>query len=156
MNRDDADVVSYAPVGRRWACSLLSLFLALQKNGDRRFFHPHPLNRIEVLHRLHYTGKDYYCLQLLGRDVIGYGMLRGWDEGYEIPSLGIAVHPAYRNKGSSKELMQHLHRVARERGAERIRLKVYRANIKALSLYQGLGYEFSPWGEGELVGYLSL
>ncbi len=57
--------------------------------------------------------------------IVAYGMLRGWDEGYETPSLGIAVHSEWQARGVGRRMMEHLHQVARVRGAKRIRLKVY-------------------------------
>ncbi len=86
----------------------------------------------------------------------GYGMLRGWDEGYEIPSLGIAILPGYQRKGLGRLLMTHLHEVARQRGAKRIRLKVYARNAAAVSLYSSLGYKLEPIDGGQYLGVLDV
>jgi ribosomal protein S18 acetylase RimI-like enzyme len=72
--------------------------------------------------------------------VIGYGMLRGWDEGYSIPFLGISIHPSHHGKGYGKIMMNHLHRIAYDCGVRSIKLKVYKDNIGAISLYKKLGY----------------
>jgi ribosomal protein S18 acetylase RimI-like enzyme len=100
--------------------------------------------------------RDVYLLARWGARVIGYGLLRGWDEGYEIPSLGIAVHPRFRGQRVGLALMHVLHAVARLRGASRIRLKVYPDNRRALSLYRRLGYRFRGVEKGQRVGYLDL
>ena len=90
------------------------------------------------------------------RAVIGYGMLRGWDDGYETPSLGIAIAPGMQGRGLGRMLMEFLHAEARQRGADRIRLKVHAENVRAVALYQSLGYEF-PGGEGgQMTGFLAL
>jgi ribosomal protein S18 acetylase RimI-like enzyme len=52
--------------------------------------------------------------------------------------------------------MDHLHAVAAERGAPRVRLKVYRNNRAAIRLYESLAYEFEPFSETELLGFRSL
>jgi len=92
-----------------------------------------------------------------GNVVLAYGILRGWDEGYAIPSLGIAVHPDARGTALGELLMHFLHGAARQRGARRVRLKVYSDNLAARSLYAKLGYNFdSVVEDGQLIGTLEL
>jgi ribosomal protein S18 acetylase RimI-like enzyme len=88
--------------------------------------------------------------------MIAYGMLRGWDEGYDVPSLGIVVAPAFRGQGYGRSLMHFLHAAAKARGAPAIRLKVYPENSTAVALYQSLGYVFGAKEGGQLVGLLDL
>lgn len=129
-------------------------FAALKDAGDERQFHPHPLNRAEAERRVRYTGADLYYVLMDEDRVIGYGMLRGWDEGYEIPSLGIAVHPAERGKGLSRFIMLFLHAAAKRRGAKKVRLTVLPDNEPALRLYRELGYAFRDMGDGRLEGHV--
>lgn len=147
---------------------LAALFAALAAAGDGRFFHPHPLTpetaRTVCFHReaASTNAADEYHLAIDASDIdgtesaVGYGLLRGWAAGFAVPSLGIAVHPAHRGRGIARRLMHHLHAIAAGRGAERVRLKVYRHNTAALRLYESLGYEFQPHSETELVGLLVL
>lgn len=147
---------------------LAALFAALAAAGDERLFHPHPLTadaaRDVCRHRVAAPagGGDEYHVAIDAHDptvpgtVVGYGLLRGWMEGFVVPSLGIAVHPAHRGRGIARRLMDHLHDVAARRGAERVRLKVYRHNAAALRLYASLGYEFQPHSTSELVGFLAV
>ena len=80
-------------------------------------------------------------------------MLRGWDQGFAVSSLGIATHAAARGIGLGRALMLYLHAEARRRGARRIRLKVYPDNRVAVELYRTLGYVFAgELEEGQLVG----
>jgi [ribosomal protein S18]-alanine N-acetyltransferase len=84
-------------------------------------------------------------------------MLRGWDEGYDVPSLGIAVHPESRGQGLGELLMHFLHCAARRKGAREIMLKVYKENTAAYQLYLRLGYRFDGEEQkGQLVGRLAL
>ena len=131
-------------------------FERLRDHQIDKFFHPHPLTREEAPKRAAYGGLDFYCVLVLGADVVGYGMLRGWDEGYEVPSLGIVIDPSAQGKGYGRLLMEFLHAAARQHGAKRIRLKVYADNLKAVSLYRSLGYGFAGEESGQLVGYLEL
>ena len=136
--------------------SLADLFVRLRENQDGNFFHPHPLTEEEAAARANYSGRDFYCVMLLENRVIGYGMLRGWDEGYEVPSLGIAIDPQSRGHGYSRILMNFLHTVAKERGAKRVRLKVDPQNKAAAELYRSIGYVLEPQEDGQLIGLLDL
>jgi ribosomal protein S18 acetylase RimI-like enzyme len=145
---------------------LARLFLALAQVGDERLFHPHPLSaeaaRTVCHHRETNGPHDEYHVAISETPndsvdkIVGYGILRGWTEGYEIPSLGIAVHPKHRGFGIARAFMNHLHAVAAARGAKQVRLKVYRSNTAAVRLYQSLSYAFQPWSETEMVGFYTL
>jgi ribosomal-protein-alanine N-acetyltransferase len=139
-----------------WSESLADFFSALRIAGDEKWFHPHPLNAAEADRRTNYCGMDLYYVLVNGRQIFAYGMLRGWDEGYEIPSLGIAVHPSERGGGIGLMMMQFLHVAARQRGAKSIRIKVYKNNPKAIQLYESLGYKFHTNEGDQLVGIVDL
>jgi ribosomal protein S18 acetylase RimI-like enzyme len=132
------------------------LLEALELSGDDQRFHPHPFTDAAVQRLAEGKGKDYYCVLVEDGRVVGYGMLRGWDEGYDVPSLGIAVHPAARRRGLAGRLMRHLHEQARARGASRVRLKVLEDNSAAIALYEALGYRFDDKDGHYLVGMLPL
>jgi ribosomal-protein-alanine N-acetyltransferase len=139
------------------APAVARFFAHLRDSGEERRFHPHPFTPEAARERCAYDGDDVYCVAIAGDRVLGYGMLRGWDEGFAIPSLGIAVHADARGTGLGRALMLYLHAEAARRGAERIRLKVYPDNVAAVNLYRTLGYEFSDQLEdGQLVGYAQL
>lgn len=125
-------------------------------NGETGFFNPHPFTAEAVDRIADGTGRDlYYVVTDAGR-VLGYGMLRGWDEGYEVPSLGISVHPSARGTGLARALMAFLHAAARARGAARVRLRVHCENLRARRLYESLGYQFAAQEGDNLVGVLEL
>ena len=83
-------------------------------------------------------------------------MLRGWDEGYKVPSLGITIHPSVREVGLGRLFMHFLHVAARRRGCDKIRVKVYPQNVSAAALYEKLGYKFETKEAGQLVGFVQL
>lgn len=129
---------------------------ALETAGDQKFFYPHPFTSEAVERLIGYEGKDLYYVLVDINAVLGYGMLRGWDEGFEIPSLGIAIHPQSRGQGLSKLLMHFLHVAAARRGASKVRLRVRHDNAKAIALYRSIGYKFTPDREEYLVGFFEL
>jgi ribosomal protein S18 acetylase RimI-like enzyme len=136
----------------RWLAPLEELLAALEAAGDRRRFNPHPFTR-EALEKLLRPGtRDYYCVLTSAGKVLGYGMLRGWNEGYAVPSLGIAIHPRAQDRGFGRLLMIHLHEKARSRGARRVRLRVLGDNAAAIALYKALGYRFAGRQDGYRIG----
>ena len=139
------------------ADALAAFFAELKRSGDEQRFHPHPFTEREASERCAYAGRDVYCVAIADGEVLGYGMLRGWDEGYEVPSLGIAIRASARGTGLGRVLMLYLHAEARRHGADRIRLKVYPDNAAAVALYRSLGYVFAEELEqGQLVGFAEL
>lgn len=149
---------AFRPLAADLVGGLGDLLAALVTSGEARAFHPHAFDRLtlESLCRPTAAPHDEYRVAVEDCRVVAYGMLRGWAEGYAVPSLGIAVHPAARGRGLARSTMAHLHDVARGRGATRVRLKVYRDNASAIHLYQSLGYRLEPLNERELVGFLEL
>jgi ribosomal protein S18 acetylase RimI-like enzyme len=138
---------------------VLSIFFNRIKNDQSALqFHPHAFSDAIASLICTQKSKDKYIVVLKDGQPIGYGMLRGWDEGFETPSLGIYVDPEFRGVGIAKLLMTHLHTIAKLSKATRVRLKVYKDNIPALQLYKKLGYVFDEGLEVDcqVVGVVSL
>jgi [ribosomal protein S18]-alanine N-acetyltransferase len=149
-------VLEFRRISPALSDALADFFAQIKSNGDDQNFHPHPFNREQAQAISHYNGQDLYYALLTDDTVIGYGMLRGWDEGFETPSLGIAVALKWRGIGIGNALMSLLHLAARFRGAKRIRLKVYKNNSAAIALYRSLGYEFPSDDGDQWIGFLNL
>lgn len=149
------EIVELTP---KWELRLGSFLRALEKNGEDSFFRPHLATRTTIRKLAARTGKDVYCLLVESERVLGYGLLRGWDEGYEIPSLGIAIHPSARKGGLGSLLMHFLHASAFRRGAKKVRLRVRKKNSKAIKLYTDLGYVLKTQNDDHeyLVGFKDL
>lgn len=130
------------------------LFVAL--SGDAQRFHPHPLTAAQAGVIAGMRSRDVYLLAIRAepqKAAVAYGILRGWDAGFDVPSLGVAVHPDARGVGVGLAMMGVLHCVARMRGAPSVRLKVYPDNTPAVRLYTKLGYQWSDTLEdNQLVG----
>lgn len=130
-----------------------SFFEAVSRDPTALRFRPHPFTVAQAKIVANYSGRDAYFGAWADGKLCGYGMLRGWDAGHAIPSLGIYVAPSARGTGLSGELMGAMHTAAREAGAERVRLRVAPDNAPARRLYEKCGYQFDATIErGELVG----
>lgn len=125
-----------------------------------RYFHPHPLDEVTAQKIASSAAgrRDRYFAAFDGGEVVGYGMLRGWDEGYEIPAFGVCVLPEARGQGLGRELLAWAIAEARAAGAKQLMLKVYPENDGAVRLYERAGFSLSPYPNdpAQLVGCLEL
>lgn len=126
-----------------WEGGLAHFFAALDEGGDGAFFHPHRWDKSTLRALARGTGDDLYYLFVQSRNVLAYGLLRGWNEGYAIPSLGIAVHPSARSTGLGSLMMEYLEVMARHRGAPAVRLRVHKVNVHACNMYMRRGYHLT-------------
>jgi ribosomal protein S18 acetylase RimI-like enzyme len=131
---------------------LLALLRRLEDAGEAEFFRPHPFTREHLATIGQPEVKDLYYVAAIGSEVAGYGLLRGWEQGYEVPSLGIAIHPEWRSVGLGSTLMHFLHSAARLRGSKRVRLRVIESNEAAIALYRRIGYAFQEEAEHDASG----
>lgn len=123
---------------------------------DETFFRPHPFTPDDARDIAGQDGGDVYAVLLEDGHAVAYGMLRGWSEGYMVPSLGIAVRTSAQGRGLGRTMMRHLHAEARRRGATVVRLRVHPDNIRARRLYETLGYAYAGEDRGELVMLLDI
>lgn len=127
-----------------------------------KWFHPHPFTpeAAAAICRKATQGRDAYAVaEVDGRNIVGYGMLRGFDEGYETPSFGVYVLPHYRHRGIGRLILYWAIGEAIRAGAHRIMIKVYTENTRARTLYEAEGTSFSGamTADGkQLIGYLSV
>jgi ribosomal protein S18 acetylase RimI-like enzyme len=138
-----------------WHNKLVDVFDIIQQSKDVEMFHPHGFTAKDVYNIFFNYGKDPYYVITSMEDIVAYGLLRGWNDGYEIPSLGIYVVPQYRGCGISKTFMNFLHGAAKYEGAKKVRLTVYKNNTAAVGLYTSLGYKFTDLGD-KYLGLIDL
>lgn len=131
---------SIRPVRKSDSAHLGRLF---DENNDRRTlrtFTPFPLTAETASAIAGRVGRDRYYVAIAGEMIVGLGMLRGWDEGYDIPALGVLVHHEYRALGIGRSLSETAIAEAARLGAPAVRLSVHASNERALRLYESLGF----------------
>lgn len=138
---------------------LAAFFEVLGADADTvRFFRPHPLTAAyarELCGRVDQSRDRYYVGVYRGR-FMTYSLLRGWEEGYAVPSLGIATHPGVRGAGLGHFVMAHGIAESRAAGAPRLRFTVYKANARGLHIWTKYGFTFSDKNEHEWLALLDL
>jgi ribosomal protein S18 acetylase RimI-like enzyme len=138
---------------------LCDFFAALSTDPEVvKFFHPHPFTREFAAQLCDGAGtrRDRYYVACFQGVVIAYMMLRGWDEGYSVPSFGVCAHPALRDVGLGQALMAHAVAECRAVGASKLRLTVFKDNPRGVHVYSKFGFVFEDKNEHELIGILDL
>lgn len=137
--------------------SLITLFAEVSLDPALNFFSPHPFTS-EKAHEISclYKGNDLYIGLWVENKLVGYGLLRGWDEGYLVPSLGIYLSEKVRGKGIGSRFLSNLHEIALNKGAKKVMLKVLQENGQAKKLYEKAGYIFENKIDNFFVGYMNL
>lgn len=104
-------------------------------------FDPFPLDAETARRIATAPRRDHYYGAVAGDGrILGMTMLRGWDEGYEIPSFGTFVDHELHGRGIGSRLLDETIAAARELGAPKVRLSVYASNAGAERLYRSRGF----------------
>ena len=120
--------------------ALAKMFEASDASGAAAHFHPFPLAAESAAMICQHTGSDRYFAAWDAEQVCGFGMLRGWDEGFEVPSFGVLVHPEKQGRGVGRALVRFALEEAWRVGAPRVRLTVHPENTRAMELYTREGF----------------
>lgn len=105
-----------------------------------RTFHPFPMSAESAVAITSKTRRDRFFGAFLGNRIVGLSMLRGWDEGYEVPSFGIVVDRRCQGMGIGDRLTDFTLAEAARAGSARVRLSVYASNIVARRMYLARGF----------------
>ena len=87
---------------------------------------------------------EAFLVAELDGSVVGYIRLRPPtrlpENAHVIQIQGLAVHPAARGRGIAAMLLTEAERRLRERGTQKLTLRVLSTNVTAISLYERLGF----------------
>jgi len=103
-------------------------------------FHPFPLTAESAQWIACESKLDRFFIAFQGDIAVGFSMLRGWDEGYNVPSFGIFVDFRFHGRGLGSLVLEQTIEEARKAGCEKMRLSVYANNPAALAIYIRKGF----------------
>jgi ribosomal protein S18 acetylase RimI-like enzyme len=103
-------------------------------------FDPFPLTPAQARSIALEPHEDAYYLASEGRAPVGMSMLRGFEQGFQIPSFGILVDREHYGQGIGRRLTEWTIEQARLRSCPALRLSVYADNAAAHGLYLSLGF----------------
>jgi len=84
--------------------------------------------------------RDEYFVARGPDGLVAMSMLRGFDDGFEIPSFGIFVDHRQQGRGIGRWLTEWTIRWADGHACPAVRLSVYASNPRAADLYRSLGF----------------
>jgi GNAT superfamily N-acetyltransferase len=129
------------PVQARHAQALVELFERNRVPAVSDSFDPFPLTAAEAERIALQARRDAYFVASLRDELVAMSMLRGLDEGFEVPSFGIFVDRAHHGGGIGRRLTTWTVEEAGRRGYPAVRLSVYASNAGALHIYRSLGFD---------------
>jgi [ribosomal protein S18]-alanine N-acetyltransferase len=133
-------VIRFRSLERGDERALKELFSRNSRPETARYFHPFPLTAAQATELATHQGRDRYYIAERAATIIGLSMLRGWDDGYEIPSFGILVDQEWRKLGVGADLTDFTLGEALRLGAPAVRLSVYASHGQAVRLYIHKGF----------------
>jgi ribosomal protein S18 acetylase RimI-like enzyme len=140
VRSEDRARLRFESIGLTHARALEELFRRNAVRSVTSGFDPFPLTAVSARTIAMEPGRDSYFVLADGDLLTGFSMLRGADEGYEVPSFGIFIDQASQGQGLGRLLTTRTLDAAREQGAPAVRLSVYEENRPARRLYESLGF----------------
>lgn len=118
----------------------LSTWLCTQPPAYARFFHPFGYDEDSVAGALAGQGQDVFTGLFWDGHIVGFFMLRGWNEGYEVPAFGILVDEQYRGCGLEMAALDTAKVICRLRNVPRLMIKMHPDNISARGVARKTGF----------------
>ena len=118
---------------------LLAFFQRNDTPEVTRNFNPFPLNE-KTARSICEERLDLYFVAISQRQILGLSMLRGWSEGFSVPSFGILIDCSRIGRGLGRRMTEFTLMEAKAARCEQVRLSVYGSNARALQLYLSLGF----------------
>lgn len=119
----------------------LANLLMDSKQKYSQYFIPFSFDLETISEVLSKTIKDQIYGIYVEDNLVGFYMLRGFDEGYSVPSYGVWISEKYSNKGLSTFTLQHAISVCKLNSIKKIMLKVHPDNITAKHIYEKYGFK---------------
>jgi RimJ/RimL family protein N-acetyltransferase len=139
--------LSINPLQSQQAWELTDLILESPEDY-RKYFHPFDFRSDEIARIIQSSIRDiFFGVEILNESsspsqLIGFYMLRGLDEGFTNPMYGVFISHLYSGKGIATLTVYHALAVCRILGYERLLLKVAPSNVRAIRLYEHLGFGY--------------
>lgn len=111
--------------------SLVAGLLKSQPAEYLRFFYAFGADEGAIAEILKRREKDVYSGLFWRGALVCVFMLRGWDEGYEIPSFGLVVAADRRGREVLTVAMEAAKLISRFAGADRMMCKIHPENVGA-------------------------
>ena len=122
------------------ALNLSALILSAPKDYTK-YFTPFSFEEDSIKKLINNAIKDKYFGIFVDEFLVGFYMLRGFDEGFEIPSYGVWISEKFSGMGLSKVTLEHAITFCKMNNIKKVMLKVHPENIVAKNIYEKFGFK---------------
>lgn len=138
--------------------STLSALILNAPKDHTKYFTPFSFEEDSIKKIINNAVNDKYFGIFINDDLAGFYMLRGFDQGYEVPSYGVWISDKFSGLGLSKLTLQHAITFCKINNIKKIMLKVHPENIIAKSIYEAFGFKQEGFdnNNSNLIYYKSL
>ena len=119
----------------------LTELLQSQPSDYSKYFIPFEYNFNTVKNILDKNKKDIFFGLFLNDKIIGFYMLRGFDEGFEVPSYGVWISKKFSGLGLAKLTLQHAISFCKINEIDELMLKVHPQNKVAKKIYENFCFK---------------
>ncbi len=113
-------------------------------------FFPFPFKLEAIREILESKKEDQYYGIYSGTRLAGFFMLRGFDQGYQVPAYGVFIDESYRSLGLATLSLYHAISFCKTNRIGQLMLKVHPDNAAARHVYEKAG--FRKTGRDEKIG----
>jgi len=114
----------------------LSSLLRAQSLTYMRFFTPFSFDQETMASLLATRRKDVFMGIYWQNELCGFFMLRGWDEGFDVPAYGVLIAEECSGYSLAQLSIRMAKSICKLRGSSRLMLKVHTDNVAARILYE--------------------
>ena len=138
--------------------STLSALILNTPKDHTKYFTPFSFEEDSIKKIINNAVNDKYFGIFINDELVGFYILRGFDEGFEVPSYGVWISDKFSGLGLSKLTLQHAITFCKVNGFKKIMLKVHPENIIAKNIYETFGFKQKEFDEknSNLIYYKSL
>jgi RimJ/RimL family protein N-acetyltransferase len=115
---------------------VISAFMRAQHAEYIRFFYAFGSDEGSIVKILSASRMDVYSGVFWNRELIGVFMLRGWDDGYEIPSFGVVIDEKHRGKAFLNVTVETAKLICKLSGINRYMVKIHPDNVALRNVHK--------------------
>lgn len=119
----------------------LSQLLQNENKEYSRYFIPFEFDLEIISNKIKNLHRDSFWGIFIEDKLVGFYMLRGFDQGYEIPSYGVWISKEFSGKGLAKLTLQHAISYCKINRITELMLKVHPENLQAKKIYEDFGFK---------------
>ncbi len=109
--------------------SMIAAFMRSQSPEYLRFFYAFSADESAIAAILSASKMDIYSGVFWKEELAGVYMLRGWDDGYDVPAFGVLIDEKYRGGAFMRLALDTAKLICRLSGAKRLMAKIHPENV---------------------------